>query len=175
MVFVLHPHTGQYKNPRSSTRTIASLSLGGTGRTRTCTPESTGERISNPPQYLLCLLFRVSCAGNGIDARFFGTQYAVGYVHSNPRRNCRMISHAGSKPLRYPAAFFVFARGRFKRPSVWEGGPEIEKAKLVIYRAMKRGRGSLHGLLRNFFYTSITHSKRKVFRFFSGFQIFLNF
>ena len=84
MVFVLHPHTGQYKNPRSSTRTIASLSLGGTGRTRTCTPESTGERISNPPQYLLCLLFRVSCAGNGIDARFFGTQYAVGYVHSEP-------------------------------------------------------------------------------------------
>ena len=35
------------------------VSNGGTGRTRTDTPESTDERISNPPQFPLCLLFRV--------------------------------------------------------------------------------------------------------------------
>ena len=34
--------------------------IGGTGRTRTNTPASAGERISNPLQYLLCLLFRVA-------------------------------------------------------------------------------------------------------------------
>ena len=33
---------------------------GGTGRTRTCTTVSTMERISNPLQYLLCLLFRIA-------------------------------------------------------------------------------------------------------------------
>ena len=34
--------------------------IGGTGQTRTDTPASADERISNPLQYLLCLLFRVA-------------------------------------------------------------------------------------------------------------------
>lgn len=33
--------------------------IGGTGQTRTDTPDSSDERISNPLQYLLCLLFRI--------------------------------------------------------------------------------------------------------------------
>lgn len=52
------------------------------------------------------------------------------------------------------------------------GYAAVEKRRASNTISGKRGSGAIPSLLRFFFFTSIAHSNRKIFRFFSGFSNF---
>lgn len=71
-------------------RHFVDCGFGGTGRTRTDTPIFIDERISNPPQYQLCLLFRVAGAFYTCPAKcrlFYPTtlSHLYGFIHENSK------------------------------------------------------------------------------------------